>query len=516
MRVAVRADASLQIGTGHIMRCKTLADELRGRGADVRFICREHPGHLVSLLRDAGYPIAVLPASATAGSVQNAARDDYAAWLGVGQSEDAAQTLDALGDFRPDWLVVDHYGLEVKWERLLRPEVGRVFVIDDLANRPHDCDLLLDQNLYADMESRYTGLLPHHVRPLLGPRFALLRPEFRKARESLRKRDGTVKRILIFFGGVDLTQETEKALEALRQLNRPDIAIDVVVGCGNPRADDILTMCSNMPNVLFHRQVANMAELMARSDFSLGAGGTSHWERCCVGLPTAVTIVAANQSKTTRDLEAKGVLLALGSAAVDGAAHYRVVLETVLDTHGREKLHALQSASLALVDGRGADRAALSMCDEPVQLRHATVEDADKVWPWRNHARTRQYSLNQEFVTHAEHLAWWTCSLNDVNRALLIGSRCGLDIGVLRYDLGAEGEAVVSVYLDPDLHRQGLGVALLEAGKKWMVQHYPRVSELRAMIVPENEASKRAFEAAGFRFRRGYWIWNTNQTKTDT
>ncbi|MBI4283702.1 MAG: UDP-2,4-diacetamido-2,4,6-trideoxy-beta-L-altropyranose hydrolase, partial [Chloroflexi bacterium] len=429
-------------------------------------------------------------------------------------SEDAQQTLEALGNFRPDWLVVDHYGLDATWERLIKHRVGNVLAVDDLANRPHDCDLLLDQNFYTDMESRYSGLVPVHTRQLLGPRFALLRPEFRKARESLRKRDGAVRRILVFFGGVDPTGEMGKALEALQNLNRPDIAVDVVVVGSNPRADDIHTKFSKMPNVTFHRQVANMAELMAASDFSLGAGGTSHWERCCVGLPTAVTVVAANQSKTTRDLAARGVVLALGSAAEDGSARYRVVLETVLDTPGRENLHALQSASLALVDGRGADRVALSICDEPVQLRRATVEDADKVWRWRNHARTRKYSLNHEVVPHAEHLAWWNRSLNDVSRVLLIGSRCELEVGVLRYDLVREGKAVVSVYLDPDLYRQGLGVALLEAGNKWMTQHCPGVSELHAQILPENEASKRAFEVAGFHFRRGYWIWDTNQTKT--
>lgn len=513
MRVAIRADASLQIGTGHIMRCKMLADEWRGRHADVRFLCREYPGHLIPPLRDAGYPIAVLPAPAISGSMRDGGRNDYAAWLSVEQSNDARQTLEALGDFRPDWLIVDHYGLDATWERLIKPRVGNVLVIDDLANRPHDCNVLLDQNFFADMESRYSGLVPAQARRLLGPRFALLRPEFRKARESLRERDGVVKRILVFFGGVDPTGETEKALEALRSLNLPDIAIDVVVGATNPRADDIRTRCSNMPNVRFHRQVANMAELMAASDFSLGAGGTSNWERCCVGLPSAVVVIAANQSKTTRDLAASGVLLALGSAAEDGAGRFKAVLETVSGMHGPEQLHALQSASLALVDGRGADRVALSLSDEPVHLRHATAEDADTVWPWRNHTQTRQYSLNKNIVTHAEHLVWWNHSLNDLSRVLLIGSRCGLDVGVLRYDLGRKGEAVVSVYLDPDLFGLGLGVALLEAGNKWMMRHYPGVSELQAQILPENEASKRAFEAAGFHFSRGVWILNMNQTK---
>lgn len=314
MRVAIRADTSLQIGTGHIMRCLTLADELRGRGAEVRFICREHPGHLVPLLRDAGYPTAVLPASASAGSIQNAARDDYAAWLGVGQSEDAAQTLEALGDFMPDWLVVDHYGLDATWERLLRPKVGRVFVIDDLADRPHDCDVLLDQNFYQDTDTRYTGLLPHHARQLLGPRFALLRSEFRKARESLRERDGTVRRILIFFGGLDTTNETTKAIESLLALSRPDIEVDVVMGRSNSHLNQITRLCATAQNFHFHCQVTNMAELMASADLAIGGGGTTTWERCYLGLPTIVLVIADNQCQMCHDLAATGTIVNLGDA----------------------------------------------------------------------------------------------------------------------------------------------------------------------------------------------------------
>lgn len=495
------------------MRCKTLADELRTRGAEVKFVCREQPGNLISLLREAGYTAIALPATSAATSLPEGGQDDYASWLGVEQTIDAAQSIEAIGDSEPDWLVVDHYGLDVKWEQLLRPRVRRIFVVDDLANRSHDCDLLLDQNYYAGMKSRYTSLVPANTKQLLGPSFALLRPGFRKARESLRQRDGVVRQVLVFFGGVDPTRETEKVLEALRGLNHPGIAVEVVVGGNNPRAVDIRIKCRELPNVMFHQQVMNMAEIMSASDFSIGAGGTTHWERCCVGLPTAVTVVAENQSNTTCDIAAEGVVLALGSAAQVEPARYREILESVFDGRAMGKLLALQSASLALVDGRGTDRVILSMHDEPVQLRRATGEDAEKAWRWRNHACTRKYSLNQRVVPYAEHLTWWNRSLNDASRILLIGNQCGLEIGVLRYDFLMENKAVVSVYLDPELHRLGLGVAILEAGNKWIMQNCPEISELHAQIFQENEASKRAFEAVGFQFRRGYWILNTNQMK---
>ena len=153
--------------------------------------------------------------------------------------------------------MVDHYGLDESWEKGLRGHVDKIFAIDDLANTPHDCDVLLNQNLLENLDNAYQGLAPHHCRKLLGPRFALLRPEFRKTRETLRERDGIIRRILVFFGGVDPTGETEKALEALEMLGRPEVAVDVVVGSNNPRGKKIEAICRGMRNVTFHQQISN-------------------------------------------------------------------------------------------------------------------------------------------------------------------------------------------------------------------------------------------------------------------
>jgi UDP-2,4-diacetamido-2,4,6-trideoxy-beta-L-altropyranose hydrolase len=312
MRVAIRTDASSRIGSGHVMRCKTLAEELRSRGAEVRFICREHPGNLIQLLRSSGHLVSVLPASKASRIARREHAHDYALWLGVAHSEDAARTLEALGDFTPDWLVVDHYGFDAAWERLLRPHVGGILVIDDLANREHDCDLLLDQNLHADMSERYAGLTPAHAMLLLGPKFVLLRPEFQKARATLRARDGSVRRILVFFGGVDSTRQTEKVLAIIGQLRRPEITWDVVVGAQNPRAKAIELLCREISNTNFHCQITNMAELMVYADLAVGAGGSASWERCALGLPAILLSTADNQRETTAALEQAGAVWHLG------------------------------------------------------------------------------------------------------------------------------------------------------------------------------------------------------------
>ena len=242
LKVVFRTDSSLQIGSGHVMRCLTLADELRLRGADVMFVCREHPGNLIGLIEAKGYPVVRLPQAEVE---YTAAPEDlaHATWLGVSWQQDAADTIAAIGDTQPQWLIIDHYAIDHRWEEKLRSDVGKIMVIDDLADRPHNCDLLLDQNLYQAMQTRYDNLVPISCQKLLGPKYALLRPEFAAARKSLQLRDGQVKRVLVFFGGVDPSNETGKALQALAGFIDRQFEVDVVVGGGNLHKEQIQKFC---------------------------------------------------------------------------------------------------------------------------------------------------------------------------------------------------------------------------------------------------------------------------------
>ena len=292
------------------MRCLTLADALRGKGAEILFVCRELPGNICDFVENKKYRLFRLPYS----EKPTTAKPDglYARWLGVDLQTDAEQTRAILQKQLADWLIVDHYALDSRWEKQMRPIVRKILAIDDLADRPHDCDLLLDQNLYEHMENRYDGLVPDLCSKLLGPRNALLRPEFMEACRNIRERDGSVRRILIFFGGSDPNNETAKALEAIRLLNRPDIAVDAVVGGANPHREAIRILCASIPNTIYHCQVANMAELMAAADLAIGAGGSTTWERCSVGLPSITLAIAENQAETTEVVAKTGAACHLG------------------------------------------------------------------------------------------------------------------------------------------------------------------------------------------------------------
>ena len=306
--VAVRVDSSELIGSGHLMRCLTLAERMCFDGADVHFICRDLAGNLNHLIEGRGFALHILPHHTPERSLMG-----YEAWLTVVPELDAEETAEVLRAIRPvSRLVVDSYALDASWEQKMRPLASEIFVIDDLANRRHDCDFLLDQNFYRDLQHRYDDLVPEKCKLLLGPRHALLRQEFYEAKARLVPRDGSLRRILVFYGGSDRTQETEKAIRALAQLQLSPVAVDVVVGASNPRREQIQRLCRRHDFLRYHCQVENMAELMANADLCLGAGGTTTWERCFLGLPTLVTAVAENQMEICRDCAEEGYIYYLG------------------------------------------------------------------------------------------------------------------------------------------------------------------------------------------------------------
>ena len=335
MRAVFRADSSTVIGSGHLMRCLTLAERMRKeKNAEVHFISRNLEGNLHGKIKDAGFTLHVLPRHTF-----NEDLKGYAAWLTVPQKLDAAETKDILQVFgKFDRLVVDNYALDITWEQEMRPFVDEIFVIDDLANREHDCDILLDQNFYLDKEIRYVGLVPESCKLLLGPHHALLREEFYEARKHLRHRNGRLRNILVFYGGSDLTNETMKALHALQVFHetQPEIAVDVIVGGSNPHQQKIKKFCE-APDVKkwmwYHLQVSNMAEYMARADLMLGAGGSTTWERCLLELPAIVTAIADNQVRIAEDCAAKGWIDYIGWH--DEVTVERLVHELHQMKHGR-------------------------------------------------------------------------------------------------------------------------------------------------------------------------------------
>jgi UDP-2,4-diacetamido-2,4,6-trideoxy-beta-L-altropyranose hydrolase len=343
MRIAFRADASIAIGTGHVMRCLALADVLESKGVEVEFVCRDIEGNLCELIESRGFTVFRLTKQPEHAPLDwHSDADETIAAL----STNAAQCL--------SWIIVDHYQLDGKWEAAIKRCADKIAVIDDLADRPHNCDLLIDQNFYHDMALRYRHLVPPRCRSLIGPEFALLRSEFLQIRNKQELRDGTLRKIFVFFGGSDADNETAKALRGLKQLHLMDTEIDVVIGGTNPHRDMIKKICDALPNTTLHCQVSNMAELMASADLAIGAGGTTTWERCCIGLPALVAILADNQEELTKAVADYGAIVNLGWATQLSADDYQNALLSLTG----QQLNRMGQLAAALVDGRGCDKVA--------------------------------------------------------------------------------------------------------------------------------------------------------------
>jgi UDP-2,4-diacetamido-2,4,6-trideoxy-beta-L-altropyranose hydrolase len=311
MRVVFRADASTQVATGHVMRCLTLAESLRERGADIHFLTRDLPGNLNGLIIERGFGLVTLSGPGMS-PASYAATSQVGGWLEVDFSADAEETASELGRLAPvDWLVVDHYGIDGRWERVQRNRAGRILVIDDLANRDHDCDLLLDQNLTADPSSRYRGKVPEHCALRLGPEYALLRREFRLARAGRKPRHWPPRRILVNFGGSDASDLTALALAALCEVDDERLQVEVVSGRTH-RGRYPTTPAPR--NLIWHGSVNTMAEMMVGADFALGAGGGTTWERLYLQLPTMAIAIAENQVEQLQVLARRNCLDYLGPA----------------------------------------------------------------------------------------------------------------------------------------------------------------------------------------------------------
>jgi UDP-2,4-diacetamido-2,4,6-trideoxy-beta-L-altropyranose hydrolase len=358
MNVVIRADASSWIGSGHVVRCITLASVLRKAGAKVFFLFRRMPGDLHDELLNSGFTLHQLKKSEGLGDTEQD-QPLHFPWLGASlalELDEVSTVLKGIG--KVDWLIVDHYALDQQWESRLRSWVDRIMVIDDIADRSHDCDLLLDQNLFFDAESRYDGLVPDSCMRLLGPDYAMLQSDYAGLRDQARVRSGKIGRVLIYFGGFKEEGLTLLSTLNLLEAGGPDLQVDVVVSKSHPDYMNLQELAAASGRCSIHSQLPSLAPLMLKADLAIGAGGSTSWERCCLGVPALVVPLSENQRLISQGLQAGGYVQVIGD--VEDNDHSTLIerLESVLSSSIDP---AWSEHCLSLVDGLGAYRVANSL-----------------------------------------------------------------------------------------------------------------------------------------------------------
>lgn len=371
--VAFRVDSSLEIGAGHVMRCLTLANVLRSKGSECHFLCRDLLGNLNDHIRESGHWLHPLPEPVKdrlppgrggKGGARSDGREPahggYAHWLGVEELDDAQDCTSILDRIRPEWLVVDNYALSSVWEQAVRPFVGGLMVIDDLADRAHQCDVLLDQNPGRTNQD-YLALVPEGCRLLVGPRYALLREAFSREREGSlqRRKSPALQHLMISMGGMDKSNVTVDILDNLKHCGlSARCRVTVVMGRTAPWIEDVRRRAEAMPCPTEVRlEVTDMAGLMARADLAIGAAGVTALERCCLGLPALMVILAENQRSGAYALERSGAASLIGNVE-NVPENLPVMFDSLLELHVYRRMSA---AASGLVDGKGVDRVVAEM-----------------------------------------------------------------------------------------------------------------------------------------------------------
>jgi UDP-2,4-diacetamido-2,4,6-trideoxy-beta-L-altropyranose hydrolase len=482
-RLLIRAEASVTMGTGHVMRCLALGQAWQHAGGEVTFAMAESTPAIETRIRRENFEVATLP---------------------NGPAREECTRVSALArEHSARWLVVDGYHFDADYQRALKEDGFKLLVVDDAGAVSHYfADLVLNQNVYAREDSyprreAYTELL-------LGPRYAMLRREFSAWRNWQRKVARPARRVLVTLGGSDPENLTLRVITSLALLD--DIEASVVVGGSNPHGPKLEAAVAQSAGRIRLLKEASMPEQMAWADLAVCGAGTTALELCFFGLPSILIDIAPNQTPVARELAQRGVAVHLDATARDPEQIAVQIRQLLFDFETREEM---SKAGQALVDGRGVERVMAAMSGGEIRIRNADSADSRQLFAWANEPAVRAASFREGPIPWEQHIAWFGSQLSDPNARVYMGLDSRENpIGVVRFRLAGE-RATVSLTVDGNVRGKGHGTRML----KMAVQELFRSSSARAVdayVKTENEASQRLFCSAGFRRVNGVETVNSH------
>lgn len=486
MKVVFRVDASVRIGSGHVMRCLALADELKCHGHDITFACLPLEGDMRAFIGERGFEVITLTAPTETGrSVQDA---DYVSWLQKSIPDDAHDFINKISDV--DLVITDHYAIGRQWQSVVIASINcRLLAIDDLA-RCHQADVIVDQTL-GRRQIDYHG---SGAKVLAGSDYALLTRAFSRKRERALSRTLTrnAPHVLVSMGGVDAPNATLKVLQALYP--HVDANFTVLSSSRAPHYQEVQAWCLSHPNVTYLEFVADMASLMLNHDIAIGAPGTTSWERACLGLPNIIVPLADNQQMVCEQLVKHHA--AIKVRLEDIPKYLLHEYKTTLN-----KWDVFKCANLALCDGRGVKRVVFELEQlfldntSSYSLERASTQDIKLVYNWQCHPNTRKYALTPSIPSWAEHYAWMSKKLQSTSDYfyMIMERNSSNRVGVVRLDRLRTNHYLVSIFIDPNSYGKGIGskaLAIIDA-------IHPDVT-VHANVLKENTPSQRLFQKARY------------------
>lgn len=473
----LRADATVAMGSGHVMRCLALAQAWQDAGGSCLFLMAESTPALKARLREEGVEVISLT-------------------VVPGTLEDAEKTSSLGRECGATWAIVDGYQFGPEYQLALKRAGMKLLVVDDNGHAGcYAADLVLNQNAHAD-KNLYQQRQPD-TRLLLGPAYAVLRREFKSWRNWTREIPEVGRRVLVTMGGSDPDNVTLLVIRALGSVAVKDLEANIVIGGSNPHAEAIERASAIFDGVIrLQKNVTGMAGPIAWADVAVSGAGTTIWEMASLGLPAILIDLAENQRPVARRLDQDGAAIHLGSGDEVLPREITDTLEKLLCS--AELRSTLSQRSRKLVDGYGASRVIAAMQYPALRLREAEEKDCRLVWEWANDPRVRAASFSQAHISWQEHKAWFADKIRDSRCLILIGENHeGRPVGQVRMDEHSRHEGLINVNIASQFRGAGYGTQLIDLAVQEVFAR-TGAARVHAFIRPENQASIRAFERSRF------------------
>jgi UDP-2,4-diacetamido-2,4,6-trideoxy-beta-L-altropyranose hydrolase len=471
----VRADAGLEQGIGHVMRCLALAQAWQDRGGNAVFVLAQSTPEILDRIREEKFAIELIQAR-------------------TGSAQDASAVLALARLHSARWIALDGYDFSYDYQQAVNSAAARRLVLDDsigenLASRI-SADIILNQNLHAT-ESLYREFPESEL--LLGPGYALLRREFRGIRKDPAQTSSLASRILITMGGTDPRGLTAVAIAAIRMLDLPDLHLKVVVGSRGSHVQEWISSLSPLTEIVYESR--DMARSMSQADLIIASAGSTCWELCAVGLPAIVIDAAGNQTPLAEELQARGIACHV-PLRFAGAA--RIAQEVRRLFASPQERAAMSAAAIKVADCDGASRVVAAMRVRDLVLRPVHLKDSRTLWKWANDPAVRQASFCSNPISWEEHCSWFADQLNH-HSAWVFEDGSGAPVAAVRFRFIPPLDAIVSITLSPAERGARLGPHIITRAVAHLFATSP-VVRVHAHIKKENVASIKAFENAGFNF----------------
>lgn len=507
LKIAIRADASLLIGKGHIMRCLTLADEIQTHqgDAEITFLTTPHLGNLDQFILEQGFKVISLPSP-----FDCLEKNNTATWLGRSQEEDAIACQATLKQHY-DIIIVDHYAIDIHWHQLMRKYCDKIMVIDDLANRQYDCDILLDQTLSrSDLD--YKKLIPATCSTLTGEIYTMLRKEFSLCRIEAKHKRNKLRslpkdfHVLISLGGFDIDNISQLAINALKALYNTSLTFTatLILSSQSKHLARITSTVASLPWLTLELDCSTMSLQMLKADIAIGASGATAWERCCLGLPTLSIETASNQVLVSSSLLKQGAIINLGSSQCLSSSDIVEAFNKLLTDSVEKNIHGLLyqqliENSFTCIDGKGSERVYRQMMtiiksNNNIVLQPADEKDVDIIFNWQSNTEIRRFSRNTKPIEYQEHCLWFKNAISSNERTIYLMHAQQCIVGMLRLDDINDSTCEISILVDPNEQGKGFALAALKA-----LESLPITKIIEAYVREDNIASHKLFQSAKFK-----------------